>query len=408
MTHGIIKADLGDAAYRNRLMARLSAAIDDGASTLTDLCRAGDGAFPPAVIDVAREINQHSDVSEWPHRRWPEDALGTEDAGVPSMPEPHPIDFEWRFTAQTADVIAALLAQRGGRIGCLGAPSVFARLMHRGSDAILIDRNPGLRRHFSAAWRHRMWTIDLACDEIVAPADSRFPDAAREAIPLFDSMLLDPPWYVNHTLAWVCRALPWLRPGGRLLLSVFPSLVRPAAEEERDELFRALRSLGEVRPMPHRAAYTTPFFENETLSSFGLADLGQWRSGDLFEIIVPNTKLRVAHEPTAEAAWERVQLGRQVIAVRVQDETRLGAVRVTPINADGSFLLKSVSAREPVRQNVSLWTSRNRAAALSGTNTVLAFLRELEKGRSPASVLKELEREGDRIGLTLVLAMVGW
>src|SRR5689334_13872624 len=148
------QGDLENEEYRQRLRSAVTAGIDEGATTLTELCRLCDGAFPTLVLEVARGLRS-STVDQWPHRRWPDEALGTEDAAVPSMPEPHPIDFEWRYTAETADALAKLLASSSRRIGCLGTPSVFIRLVHAGANAVLVDRNPGLRRHFAAQLHSR-------------------------------------------------------------------------------------------------------------------------------------------------------------------------------------------------------------------------------------------------------------
>jgi hypothetical protein len=315
--------------YVERVRQKIATSLDNGASNITTLCRACEGAFPTLVVELARPMIRARDIDRWPHRQWPEDALGTEDAAVPSMPEPHPIDYEWRYTARTADDLASSLAQGGGRIGCFGAPSVFARLMHRGADVILVDRNPGLPKHFESAWHSRMWPADLS-QHLDRPKDES----------LFDVVLLDPPWYANHTAAWVNRALDWLRPGGRIALTMFPHLVRPTAWNERATLFESLSTIGSVRPMPYRASYTTPFFENETLSAFGLGDLEQWRMGDLIEIVVAKQERRLQSSPTDELSWDRVQLGRQVVAVR-HTEDHNEPVRVEPPNEDGSFLLRS-------------------------------------------------------------------
>ena len=365
---------------------------------MTDLCRNSGGAFPTDVVAVAREL-LGSDLDHWPHRRWPDDALGTEDAAVPSMPEPHPIDFEWRYTAATADALAKVLASRKERIGCFGTPSVFVRLVHQSVDAVLVDRNPGLVRHFAPALHSRMLTADLSQEQVRPPMQ-------RED---FDTILLDPPWYVSHTLAWVGRALSSLRSGGRIIVTLFPELLRPDARREREDLLTTLQSLGEVRRLDLLPRYTTPVFESETLSAFGLADLGQWRTGELFEVTVRDPATQQLDVPTIEnPTWDRVQLGRQVVAIRNDPATRDLPISVQPVGPTGSFLLRSVSARDPVRQNVTVWTSRNRGASVTGTGRAHQFLARVAGGESPKEVLGTSPFTESRGELISLLALVGW
>lgn len=395
-------SDLVDPDYRSRLVQAVQIAVGNGAETVTDLCRGCAGAFPTDVVAAAREVLGAA-IDQWPHRRWPDDALGTEDAAVPSMPEPHPIDFEWRYTAATADAISGMLGDLGGRIGCFGTPSVFVRLLHGAADAVLVDRNPGLRRHFGAHLHHRMRMTDLSQ---LQPGSGAVLDGADR----FDTILLDPPWYVGHTLAWLAYALSSLRKGGRVVVTLFPELLRPAALHERDQLLRILRSLGRVRRLEVLPRYTTPMFESETLSAVGLADLGQWRTGELVEVTVRDPSAHRIDVPVVEnPAWERVQLGRQVVAVRHDPDTYARPVSVQPVAETGSFLLRSVSARDPVRQRVTVWTSRNRGALVTGTEVVYRFLAGLADEASP-NELFDTDREfaEARPALQTILALVGW
>jgi len=279
---------------------------------------------------------------------------------------------------------------------------VFWRLRHRQADAVLIDRNVELVKSLGLGDRDQLLITDLL------RVDKE--DLRGELKRGFDVVLLDPPWYVDHTLSWISCALAILRPGGKLILTLFPELVRPTALEEREHLKKVLESFGAIQSLPFDAFYSTPTFEHETLGAFGLADLGQWRSGSLISLTVskPGKPLSVPFPP--EAKWKRVRLGSQVVAVRSSnDETRAALpLRFSPPESDGSFLLKSVSARDPVRRGITVWTSRNRALIASqGEGHVLPFLQKLEKGQKPVEALAGSDPLS-RDELRLLSGLVGW
>jgi hypothetical protein len=169
-----------------------------------------------------------------------------------------------------------------------------------------------------------------------------------------------------------------------------------------------LETLGPVEALPFQALYTTPLFEHETLGAFGLADVGQWRSGDLVAATVES--LGSWREPPVleEPQWRRFVLGSQVIAAREgPSETQFGAVAFDAPERDGSFLIKSVSSRYPVRERLTVWTSRNRGlVGRGGGLEVLQFLAKLASGRAPVDLLRESAIESAE-SLRVLLAVIG-
>ena len=80
--------------YESRVRAIVRQRIGEGVTSFNALCSSMDGAFPDLVYRSAVAVGQsfrppQSDVGLW---------SGPE-------PEPHPLDFDWRFTEATVDRI---------------------------------------------------------------------------------------------------------------------------------------------------------------------------------------------------------------------------------------------------------------------------------------------------------------
>src|SRR4051794_2423934 len=128
---------MGAGRYELMLDRRVRQLLDAGASRFEDLCRGCQGAFPTEVAASLCRIGPHaaSLTAREPVR------LVAPDMG-PYLPEPHPIDYEWRFSRATAAAVARYAERIGGRVACLGVPTVFIELRPEHVEAVLIDRNP--------------------------------------------------------------------------------------------------------------------------------------------------------------------------------------------------------------------------------------------------------------------------
>src|SRR5947199_7472023 len=98
-------------SYRSRLRTRveLAARMVD---SFEGLCRACNGAFPSAIVGAARAAGLPKTTAR-------DSSLNPSD---PFEPEPHPLDFDWRFTNESANHLADLALQNGTSLACLGTP----------------------------------------------------------------------------------------------------------------------------------------------------------------------------------------------------------------------------------------------------------------------------------------------
>ena len=164
---------------------------------LQGLCRSLHGAFPNEVAKALGKRTSEFQKDGAPEQRSELD----EDA-----PEPHPIDYDWRFSKVTADKLARLTASCGSVL-CVGTPTVYHAIVERHGVGFLIDRNPLLAPYLAANDKRNFVIEDL---DRVLPGDRRIPTR-------FAAAILDPPWYPAVYERWLARTIPFVRLGERFL-----------------------------------------------------------------------------------------------------------------------------------------------------------------------------------------------
>ena len=375
--------------YESRLGFRIQEILTTGCASLTELCQRAGGAFPTDVLRLAGRSSKGLPLNG------PMDSTHLPPDSAPlGAPEPHPIDFEWRFTAAAADALAEEIAACSGRIACFGTPGVFWRLAVRGKEVVLYDRNPRIRRcidpYLTGTAAH-IETVDL---DATCPVSTRY-----------DIVLMDPPWYLGHYDVWIAHASQIVRSGGLVVSTLFPSLLRPDARHQRRVVKQRLLELGTIeRSTP--ILYSTPLFEQAVLERAGLGGLGNWRMGEVLWVSVSSASVkRETPIGSVEPRWKRFQLGPQVIAVR-SNPADFGTVRLRPVGQAKSYFLGTVSSRAPERSEINVWTSRNYAASATGIQRVIEFLHSLETGADPQVLVAEASEE-DQEGLSTLLDLIG-
>jgi hypothetical protein len=340
-------------SYRARLRARIERAMTI-TGTLEELCGACDGASPSAILEIARRHNiAPSPVSGKP----------IVEPVACDEPEPHPLDFDWRFTKQSADDLAVMALRLGGDIACLGTPRVFRALSRRvvASRMLLWDHNPGWLRVFGNRVRRK--SVPISPDEV----------ADRE-LHKFTTVIMDPPWYVNHYKTWLHTACLLLQPGGEIIMPLFGSLLRPRADSQRRDLQRFIAQIGSTSSRIMTVTYETPPFERAVLRSRGI-DVGNWRAAEVVRIRVeraPSLPVRLAHK----SEWSRFSIGECVVMLR-DDCLSADSIQLSAVSPRYGYCLKSISSRSSVRAKVNLWTSRNHIFQVRGYGRLMIFLQNL-------------------------------
>lgn len=293
--------------------------------------------------------------------------------------DPHPADYDWRFTWASLAKLSRLLEapiKHGARIASLGAPSLYLFLARQGTKVTLFDRSHSAISDLRGA----------GFTEALIEHDLFYPIPDKRLV--FDVVMADPPWYPEFYRAFVLRASELLSDQGVMLLSVLPWLTRPSASQDRAEVLSFAGRMGFdlIQAIPRFLSYETPTFEKAALGRRGI-DCGDWRKGDIF--LLRHSKSRapvLAEGPTLEEPeWDEFRFGTLKVKLRRRGEKTSQRFAARPIGGDVP-ILDTVSRRWPFRSAIDLWTSRNAAYSVEGLEPLRAALKMLEEGRDPEQV----------------------
>jgi hypothetical protein len=299
--------------------------------------------------------------------------------GEESVPELHPLDFEWYFTADCAASLAAWISTKRETVLCLGAPTVAAAAVDRGRSVILVDRNPLVAHRLPALLRaSKLWLLNIA--------------DARGHLDPCEIVMFDAPWYPADICEWLNLASHLTNTGGLIAFSLFPSLVRSTARRERELILEFASRLGQVSVFDGVLVYNTPLFESEALGAIGLTDVGNWRRGDLVVIRKRATLSRLKspwRRRSLSTGWRTYVIGRRVVKLRPlrrPASARHGLFQSIPNTLD--YVYDSVSMRDTRRHLITLWTSRNRVAEVTDPCAMGVILGSLERGEKLATAIR--------------------
>ena len=381
-------------AFDAELRLCLSRELSKGSRTFSQLVAAAEGAYPSDVLAALKNLEQvgiadfsskglseKSDVVACSNRSHLFQSPSTKSSAT-VFPEPHPLDFDWRFARETLVSLSRRVRAQGVEpVAILGAPTLYKHLVDSGVEAWLFDKNDQVVTKLKDGGYQSITHCDLF--------------DFREIAPRYGCAIADPPWYVEHYQAFLDAASRLMLPGGQLFVSILPRLTRPSALTDR---FRILENAFQVgfdlkEVVPSVLQYQSPPFEAEALRAEGIFIDG-WRTGDLFVFTRRDGRRRKNKWPMTKDRdrWESVLLGDQTIKIRVH-QTSDTPFDFGPASPTGDLRLHSVSRRSPTRSHVDLWTSRNLALKVSNPTVAIEALRKFAGGSTIQDVLALISYE---------------
>lgn len=354
---------------RDHIQAHILTVLASGPKSLIELALHCRGVFPAALKSIIDDMENAGAIrrdgsnltagsiapllGELPNNR-----LTPE--GLAQIPEPHQANYEWRFTPTTAQQLfkkATVALPRQARLCYLGTPTVYLAAMtaYPHYEHLLIDTAVPIIEFARKLAGAQVLAHDLA--EGLPPVNGGF-----------HAVFMDPPWYPEHYPAFIKAASHLLIPGGNAYMSLFPLFVRPSAPGERARIVQqaAGANLALLGLEAASLTYSTPPFEEATLSLCDLHGYDEWRTADLlvFTKIDHNTP---SPAPPAPRLWKEWTIGTHVIKIRQREHY---ASTQLLEQLPGGSVLPTVSRTHPELDDVDVWTSRNRVFRTSNAKLI--------------------------------------
>jgi hypothetical protein len=267
------------------------------------------------------------------------------------VPEPHPLDYDWRYSSRT---VWALSERAFGRTIAVGCPSIARVLRCRGIAHTSVDWQPHNAEHPNST------VIDVGN---AGPMQGNY----------FDTAFQDPPWYPADLVRWMIWTAQHLVVGGRLFSSIWPEETRPTGQAERAHVLALMSAWSDVRIVPSALCYEVPYFEQVARQLSGESEPAQaWRTGDLIEAVITRRPPPVSpqHRP---AVWYRFVWNTYQLAVRA-DAISDGPQYIGTHPQARGWIWPEFSKRARGRDEIGMWSSRNEVAIVRGSADIISQL----------------------------------
>jgi len=345
--------------YRRRIKSWINAALSKNRLSLNELIRHLPGVDPDLVAEHVEGDDRIVQATNVARSNEPSHSL--------RFPVPHPLDYDWRFVADSRQLLldrVLALTRPQDHVILVGAPTVFRAAVEHGfpRDMTLIDRNGYIGGPQFLTLPRRVITVDVTTDEIPCTTGAL--------------VITDPPWYEEYSKAFLWAAARLTALGGTVLLSAPPLGTRPGIEEEWIRMKSFASEIGlDFISSEQVLRYRMPPFERNALRAAGHGNVeADWRPGMLW------TFSRTSATPTADRplvlAKRHEWADRSMSGVRFRIRRRLEIFSRDPrlrtlVSGD---VLDSVSRRDPRRSAVDVWTSGNRVFGCAATDLLLTIV----------------------------------
>jgi hypothetical protein len=307
-----------------------------------------------------------------------------EDGRDQILPQPHPLDYDWRFGQFTAELLqkrCVQLTKPGETIALLGTPTLLMAASGniRGRRWVLLEASAGTVGFLNQTAPGDVLRCDLAHDEL--------PDLTAQVA------VADPPWYLAHARIFLWAATRLTAPGATVLLAQPAVATRPGVLAERAELFAWADAAGLTVTAIRTGtlSYTCPSFERRALAAAGLTRVpSRWRRGDLIEFRRTPQPDTGRPELDQIEQWQEIMISGSRIRFRTDMPCPAG-ISLDPqlVRLVEGDVLTSVSRRDPLRSRVRVWSASNRVFACQAPQLLACIAAALDAGQPVIAAASE-------------------
>src|SRR3982750_919756 len=224
-----MNVDTESAIYDQWLLERVVHSVRHGARSFNEVLNATIGADPMVVCDALRRAVRSGNLEPAATALINNVAEDGPDSTIePMLPQPHPLDFEWRFSRLGGEYILAKSSGQGvGDLCLVGATTVALLASTRG-------------------WQGRLVSLDVDglilenAHRLHSEIEVKQIDVIRNVLPSFktETVVADPPWYPEYIKGFLWASARLCTGEGRVLLIVPGEGTRPGVAADRAEVLR--------------------------------------------------------------------------------------------------------------------------------------------------------------------------
>lgn len=359
-----------DTVFDNAIDNWVRAALVRGARSFPELVRLLPGVYPAEAFLAIRRLHQELPTD------WQVDGSVSVRPALNRWLVEHPLDFDWRFTPKTAQLLVDR-CEPAGAVVCLGAPSLAREAAARGwqTGISLFDQNPALM----AAIQGSLPWVTAVCTDLVWGEPVGIGEASVA--------VADAPWYPEHIRAFLWAASRLTRISGRVLVSLPAEGTRPGILPERETIFSDAVSFGLrlVSVEQGALAFWSPPFEKNALIAAAIPAVPEdWRRGDLAEFVVTDKTTAARPIPSGPRdEWDQEEVG--IVRIKCRRCSDFDFHDPTLSSAVSGDILPTVSRRHPARAVADVWTCGNRVFRCKGPGVFRVIVSALGRGANVES-----------------------
>lgn len=309
------------------------------------------------------------------------------------MPEPHPRNYDWRFSNEGLQSFVEYLLtyhSSNDNVCIIAAPSIFVYLnfIKYFDKIILIERSEIMIEKIKDIFPGQFGIITH---------DLQYP--LTTPIETFSCIIADPPWYQDYYELFLSRAKDLVKRGGLIHLALFPPFAKKSALRERTAIFSFAQNNGIdlIELKSGLLKYDTPYFEHKVLEAEGSPPVNSkiWRRGDLATFYVSYKTGRDNIIQVEKGDWSEFIYEQKVILLRHKEEVPgYESPKIKNVIKESPYF-HSVNRKHPLRNKIDLWTSGMQAYEVEGSRVIQVILKGIIDNKSMTKIFVDIKNEFD-------------